>query len=79
MTLAGGEHEAMVLEECVDELYDFCAATLERYAPAVVAVALRVHLEALLQSMLEAHTCTREELREFLRGLEHEALQYEEG
>lgn len=79
MTLAGSEHDAIVLEVCVDELYDFCAGTLQHYAPAVVAVALRVHLEALLQSMLEAGACTREELREFLRGLEHEALQYEEG
>ena len=44
----------------------------------VLAVALRVHLEALLQALLEGKICTREEVRDFVRELEREALQYEE-
>lgn len=77
MAIANGEHEVIALEECVDELNDFFD-TLGRYAPTVIAVALRVHLEALLLVLLDARACTREEVREFVRGLEREALQYEE-
>jgi hypothetical protein len=47
-------------------------------APNVLAVALRVHLETLLQALLEGRICTREEVRDFVRELEREALQYEE-
>jgi hypothetical protein len=65
------------VEQCLDELNDFIAG-LDRYAPPVLAVALRVHLETLLQSLLEAGICTREEVREFVRELEREALQYEQ-
>jgi hypothetical protein len=78
MTLANQQRDAIALEECLDELNDFFD-TLQGYAPAVIAVALRVHLEVLLQALLEARECTREEVREFVRGLEREALQYEEG
>ena len=65
------------VEQCLDELNDFLGG-LHRYSPTVLAVALRVHLEALLQSLLEGKMCTREELRDFLRELEREALQYDE-
>jgi hypothetical protein len=41
-------------------------------------VALRVHLETLLQTLLEARICTPEEVRDFVRELERDALQYEE-
>jgi hypothetical protein len=65
------------VEECIDELNDFIAG-LQHYPPAVLAVALRVHLGALLQSLLEGKVCTREEVRDFVRELEREALQYDE-
>jgi len=35
-----------------------------------------VHLEALLQSLLESGLCSRAELRAFVQELEQEALQY---
>jgi hypothetical protein len=66
------------VEQCIDELNEFIAG-LERYPPAALAVALRVHLETLLQSLLEGELCTREEVRDFVRELEREALQYDEG
>ena len=64
------------VEECLDEINDFLAG-LRSYPPPVLAVALRVHLEALLQALLEGGVCTREEVRDFCRELEREALQYE--
>jgi hypothetical protein len=64
------------VEECLDEINDFMAG-LNSYAPTVLAVALRVHLEALLHALLEGGVCSREEVREFCRELEREALQYE--
>lgn len=63
------------VEECLDELSDFVDAL--RYAPTVLAVAMRVHLEGVLHALLEGGLCTREEVREFLRELERDALQYE--
>jgi hypothetical protein len=63
------------LEECLDEVNEFLAS-LRRYAPTLLAVALRVHLETLLQALLEGKLCTREEVRDFVRELEREALQY---
>ena len=72
--VARGDH---AVEECLDELNDFIAE-LQRYAPTVLAVALRVHLEALLQALLEGRWCTREEVRDFVRELERDALQYDE-
>jgi hypothetical protein len=44
----------------------------------VLAMAMRVHLGTLLQALLEAQLCTREELRDFVRELERDALQYDE-
>jgi hypothetical protein len=77
MSLMTVEHDALGLEECLDELHEFFD-TLQRYPPVVVAVAMRVHLETLLQVLIEARECTSGEVREFLRGLEREALQYDE-
>ena len=37
----------------------------------------RVHLEALLETLLEAEVCTHAEVRAYLRELEREVLQYE--
>jgi hypothetical protein len=70
-----GEH---ALEQCLDELDDFIVG-LQRYAPAVIAVALRVHLAALLHALVDGRLCTREEVRELMRELERDALQSEEG
>jgi hypothetical protein len=47
-------------------------------AASVLAMAMRVHLGTLLQALLEAQLCTREELRDFVRELERDALQYDE-
>jgi hypothetical protein len=76
MTLADTTPGDGRVEECLDELGDFMAV-LEHYPPTVQAVALRVHLESLLHALLEAKTCTPEEVREFVRELERDALQYE--
>jgi hypothetical protein len=76
MTLADTERNGAV-EQCLDELNDFLGG-MQRYAPTVLAVALRVHLEALLQALLAGKVCTREEVRDFVRELEREALQYDE-
>lgn len=64
------------IEECLDELND-SLAPLQRYPSAVLAMALRVHLESLLRALLTERSCTREEVREFLRELERDALQNE--
>lgn len=77
MSLADARSEATV-EECLDELNDFILG-LDRFAPTVLAVALRVHLASLLQALLEGDLCTREDLRDFVRELERDALQNYEG
>jgi hypothetical protein len=74
MSFADFTHNGATLEECLDELSDF-AAGMERYAPSLLAVALRVHLGALLQALLEGRLCSGEEVREFIRELERDALQ----
>jgi hypothetical protein len=76
MMFAAAKGERTV-EECVDDLNNFIAG-LERYPPTVLAVSLRVHLETLLQALLVGQVCTREEVREFVRELERDALQYED-
>ena len=65
------------VEECIDELGDFVTG-LQRYSTTVLAVAMRVHLEALLQALLAHQECTREEVRAFVRELAREALEDEE-
>lgn len=65
------------VEECLDEMSDFLAG-LQRYPGPALAVTLRLHLESLLQALLENAQCTREEVREFVRELERGALQYNE-
>jgi hypothetical protein len=77
MSLTDTERNDGAVEQCLDELNHFLAG-LERYSPTVLAVTLRVHLETLLQALLEGGICTREEVRDFVRELERDALQYEE-
>jgi hypothetical protein len=75
MSFADTARSEGTVEECIDKLNDFLAG-IQHYQPTAVAVALRVHLEALLQSLLEGKLCTREEVRDFVKELEREALQY---
>jgi len=63
------------LEECLDELNELMAR-LQRYSPTVLAMAQRVHLEAMLQALLEGKVCTREEVRDFIKELERDTLEY---
>ena len=78
MSLADAERNNGAVEQCLDELNDLIDG-LPRYPPAILAVALRVHLETLLQTLLEAGICSREEVRDFVRELERDALQYDAG
>lgn len=76
MSAADAMREEGTVEECLDEL----AGMLDRlrgYPLSVLAVALRVHLQTLLQVMLVGDLCTRAEVRAFLKELEREALEYE--
>jgi hypothetical protein len=77
MAFANAARNDHTVEECVDAVNDFITG-LQHYPPTVLAVALRVHLETLLQSLIEGKLCTREEVRDFVKELEREALQYEE-
>jgi hypothetical protein len=77
MTFTEATRNDGAVEECLDELNDQMAK-LQRYPPAVLAVALRVHLETLLQALLDGKVCSREEVRDFVRELERDALQYSE-
>lgn len=77
MTFTEAARNDGVVEECLDELNELMAG-LQRYPPAVLAVALRVHLETLLQALLDGKVCSREEVRDFVRELERDALQYSE-
>ncbi|HEX2790670.1 MAG TPA: hypothetical protein VHN17_09600 [Steroidobacteraceae bacterium] len=61
------------IEQCVDEMDDFIE-TLERYPESVIAMALRIHLGALLRAMMDDQLCSREDVREFVATLEQEAV-----
>jgi hypothetical protein len=76
MSLGDSTQVDRSVEECVDELNDFVAG-LQHYSPKVLAVALRVHVEGLLRALLEVKLCTPEEVRDFVRELERDVLQYE--
>jgi hypothetical protein len=77
MPFADATRSEGTVEECLDELNDLLSG-LQHYTPTVLAVALRVHLETLLQALLEGAVCTREEVRDFVKELERDALQYNE-
>jgi len=77
MSFADTQRSDGTVEQCLDELNDFLAG-LDRYSPTVLAVALRVHLESLLQALLAGKVCTPVEVRDFVRELEREALQYDQ-
>ena len=77
MSLSDAMRDEGSLEQCLDELGESVAA-LDQYPLTVLAVGLRVHLEALLQALLESRLCTPAEVRAFIRELERAALQYED-
>ena len=77
MTVADAMRDEGTVEECLDELGERLPR-LERYPLSVLAIALRVHLQALLQVMLINELCTQAEVRAFLKELEREALEYED-
>ena len=64
---------AAAIEECVDQIDGFIE-TLERYPESVIAMALRIHLGALLRAMLDDQLCSRAEVREFVAALEQEVV-----
>ena len=68
-----GVPAATAIEECVDEIDDFIE-TLDHHPGSVIAMALRIHLAALLRAMLDDRICSRDEIREFLAALEQEAI-----
>src|ERR1700689_5467960 len=68
-----GTATAAALEQCVDEIDD-AIETLERYPESVIAMALRIHLGALLRAMVDDQLCSLQEVREFLATLEQEAI-----
>ena len=76
MSAASAMREDGTVEECLDELAEMLDR-LRGYPLSVLAVALRVHLQTLLQVMLVGELCTPAEVRAFLKELEREALEYE--
>lgn len=76
MSFTDTARDEATVEECLDELEELLAS-LARFSPTVLAIALRVHLEGLLEALLEGKVCTPEEVRDFVRELERDALQYE--
>lgn len=57
-----------VIEECLDEINDF-VATLDRYPPTAVAVAMSVHLQTMLSALVECELCTPQQVRQFVQEL----------
>jgi hypothetical protein len=59
------------IEECLDEINEF-VATLDRYPPATIAVAMSVHLQTMLCALVECGLCTGEQVSIFVRELERD-------
>jgi hypothetical protein len=62
------------IEECIDE-FDGFVDTLTKYPEPVLALALRIHLAALLRALLESHRLTKAQVREFLRDMGREVFE----
>jgi hypothetical protein len=77
MSFAEAMRDGVSVEECLDELGEALRA-FAHVPPTLLAVALRVHLEALLQALIESRVCTRAEVRAFVKELERESLEYGE-
>ncbi len=74
MVLKDPTTAAGAIEECLDEINDF-VRTLDRYPPNVVAVAMSVHLQTMLRTLIECDMCTRQQAREFVRELERDIFE----
>ena len=59
------------IEECLDEINDF-VATLDRYPPAAIAVAMSVHLQTMLSALVECDLCTPQQVRDFVQEFERD-------
>jgi hypothetical protein len=62
------------IEACLDELNEL-VATLDRYPPTVIAVAMSLHLQSLLRALLECDLCSRQQVRELVEDLESEVFE----
>ncbi len=67
-------NETGAVEECVEEIDDF-VATLERYPPEVLAIALRAHLAGLLRVLRERGDWSDSQMNDFLNDLSSEVLE----
>jgi hypothetical protein len=59
------------IEECLDEINDF-VATLDRYPPTAVAVAMSVHLQTMLSALVECDLRTPQQVTQFVQELERD-------
>ncbi len=71
MSLQDPTTTAGAIEECLDEINDF-VATLDRYPPTAVAVAMSVHLQTMLSALVECDLCTPQQVRTFVQELERD-------
>ncbi len=65
------------IEECLDEINEF-VATLDRYPPTTLAVAMSVHLQSVLRALLECDLCTRQQVRKLVEDFESEVFEESE-
>ena len=77
MTLQEPTTTEGAIEECLDEINEF-VATLDRYPPTAVAVAMSVHLQSLLRALLECDMCTRQQVRGLVEEFEREVFEESE-
>ncbi len=62
------------VEECLDEINELLA-TLDRYPPTTVAVAMSVHLQSVLRALLDCELCTRQQVRQLVEEFEREVFE----
>ena len=62
------------IEECLDEINDF-VATLDRYPPTAVAVAMSVHSQTMLSALVDCELCTPQQVRTFVQELERDVCE----
>ncbi len=62
------------VEACLDEINEFIA-TLDRYPPTTVAVAMSVHLQSVLRALLDCDLCTRQQVRQLVEEFEREVFE----
>lgn len=73
MSLQDPTTAAGAIEECLDEMNDF-VATLDRYPPTAVAVAMSVHLQTVLCALVDCDLCTPEQVKDFVQELERDVF-----